>query len=350
MRGIGIRDDFFDLGGNSLLAMRMLQRAEAACGKMILPASLFRNPTIEHLAGEIAREVIDESPSLLRVHDAGTRTPFFLSARRSFRRRLLQPQTLARARTDQPFYVMPPQDIRLLPAAPTIEEMAATHLQALRAVRPQGPYVIGGFCLGGLIAFELAQQLRARGEKVQMLLIIDAAPESEIAARASRPGGGRWAKVFALARRRDSARNSGAGRSGGRAWRRHRAKKGMCARKPARRRAAFAIGWPRFARRRRTRLSPRRTAAAADGQNRGSRLALGFSMGFGRLSTKAVRWARRSPAFRRCLGAAPTTSAATGSKSPPRDGGATARQPPRVHHRARRSPGGKDRGLPATRG
>ncbi|HEV2842207.1 MAG TPA: condensation domain-containing protein, partial [Chthoniobacterales bacterium] len=75
VRGIGIRDDFFDLGGNSLLAMRMLQRAELACGKVILPSALFRNPNVEHLAGEIAREVIDESPTLLRVNDAGRSTP-----------------------------------------------------------------------------------------------------------------------------------------------------------------------------------------------------------------------------------------------------------------------------------
>ncbi|MGI9088548.1 MAG: condensation domain-containing protein [Chthoniobacterales bacterium] len=180
VRGIGIRDDFFELGGNSLLAIRMLQRAEAACGKVILPSALFRHPTIEHLAGEIAREVIDESPSLLRVNDAGTRTPFFylhgdLSGGGFYSLKLSRALG-----PEQPFYVMPPQDIRLLPAAPTIEEMAAAHLTALRAVRPRGPYVIGGFCIGGLVAFELAQQLRARGEVVEMLLIIDAAPESKV--------------------------------------------------------------------------------------------------------------------------------------------------------------------------
>ena len=179
VRGIGIRDDFFDLGGNSLLAMRMLQRAELACGKVILPSALFRNPTVEHLAGEIAREVIDESPTLLRINDAGTRTPFFylhgdLSGGGFYSLKL------ARALgPDQPFYVLPPQDIRLLPDAPSIEKMAAAHLDALRAVRPKGPYVIGGFCIGGLIAYELAQQIEASGESVEMLLVIDAAPEDK---------------------------------------------------------------------------------------------------------------------------------------------------------------------------
>ena len=180
VRGIGIRDDFFELGGNSLLAMRMLQRAELACGKVILPAALFRNPNVEHLAGEIAREVIDESPTLLRVNDAGTRTPFFylhgdLSGGGFYSLKLSRALG-----PDQPFYVLPPQDIRLLPAAPSIEEMAAAHLAALRAVRPKGPYVIGGFCIGGLVAYELAQQIEASGESVEMLLVIDAALEDKV--------------------------------------------------------------------------------------------------------------------------------------------------------------------------
>ncbi len=177
VRGIGIRDDFFDLGGNSLLAMRMLQRAEIACGKIILPATLFRHPTIEHLAGEIAREARDESPTLLRVHDAGGRTPFFylhgdLSGGGFYSLKLSRALG-----PEQPFYVLPPQDIRTLSAAPSIEEMAAEHLRALRAVRPQGPYVIGGFCIGGVVAYELAQQIKASGDTVERLLIIDASPD-----------------------------------------------------------------------------------------------------------------------------------------------------------------------------
>ncbi|MEY2489311.1 MAG: hypothetical protein QOC70_1253 [Verrucomicrobiota bacterium] len=195
VRGIGIRDDFFELGGNSLLAMRMLQRAELACGKVILPSALFRNPNVEHLAGAIAREVIDESPTLLRVNDAGTRTPFFylhgdLSGGGFYSLKLSRALG-----PDQPFYVLPPQDIRLLPAAPSIEEMAAAHLTALRAVRPKGPYVIGGFCIGGLVAYELAQQIEASGESVEMLLVIDAALEDKVL-RALRSLAGAFGGLF----------------------------------------------------------------------------------------------------------------------------------------------------------
>ncbi|MGI8437057.1 MAG: condensation domain-containing protein [Chthoniobacterales bacterium] len=180
VRGIGIRDDFFDLGGNSLLAMRMLQRAEIACGTMIAPTALFKNPTIEHLAGVLAREVIQDAPALLRVHDTGKCTPFFylhgdLSGGGFYSLKLSR--ALGR---DQPFFVMPPQDVRHLTKSPSVEEMAAQHLQTMLAVRPRGPYVIGGFCAAGLIAYELAQQLRARGEEVEMLIMIDAAPDDHI--------------------------------------------------------------------------------------------------------------------------------------------------------------------------
>ena len=173
---IGIRDDFFDLGGNSLLAMRMLHRAELACGKVILPSTLFRNPTVERLAAEMAREMIDEAPNLLRVNDTGTRTPFFYLhgdlAGGGF-----YSLKLSRALgPEQPFYVLPPRDVRAVSTASSIQEMAAVHLEALRAARPKGPYVIGGFCVGGLVAYELAQQIKAGGDDVEMLLIIDAAP------------------------------------------------------------------------------------------------------------------------------------------------------------------------------
>jgi amino acid adenylation domain-containing protein len=180
VRDIGIRDDFFDLGGNSLLAMRMLHRAELACGKVILPAALFRNPTVERLAGEMAREVIDESPTLLRVNDAGTRTPFFYLHGDLFGGGFYSLKLSRALGPKQPFYVLPPRDIRMLPATPSIKEMAAAHLNALRAVRPKGPYIVGGFCIGGLVAYELAQQIKAAGDDVEMLLIIDAAPENRV--------------------------------------------------------------------------------------------------------------------------------------------------------------------------
>ena len=176
---VGIRDNFFDLGGNSLLALRMLQRVENICGKPILPSAFASNPTVETLAGEIAREAIDESLQLLAVHESGSRTPFFYFHGDLFGGGFYAFKLSRALGTDQPVYVLPPIDVRDLPEPPSIEQMAASHLQAIRAVRPHGPYVIGGFCLGGIIAYELAQQLIASGETVEMLLLIDAEPEDK---------------------------------------------------------------------------------------------------------------------------------------------------------------------------
>lgn len=179
VRSIGIRDDFFALGGNSLLAMRMLNRIEQNYGKTLPPATLFAQATVEHLSEEIIR--IDATANagkphaLLTIQAGGTRTPMFylhgdLTGGGYYCLKLSR-----RLGPDQPFYALPPVDVSTYrERMPSIEEMAAMHVETIRAVRAHGPYVIGGFCLGGLIAYEVARQLTAAGEIVERLLVIDA--------------------------------------------------------------------------------------------------------------------------------------------------------------------------------
>lgn len=180
LRGIGIRDNFFELGGNPELVSGMLQRAKDLCGRPINPSSTFsKNPIIETLAAEIVHEVIDESASLLTIQEGGSRTPFFY-----LHGDLLGGgfYTLRLSRAlggDQPLYVLPPQHVHDDSETPTIEQMAAAHLEAIRTVRPSGPYIIGGFCLGAIVAYELAQQIVASGEMVEMVVLIDAEPEDK---------------------------------------------------------------------------------------------------------------------------------------------------------------------------
>ena len=192
---IGIRDDFFALGGNSLLAMRMLYRIEEISGKAVLPATLFQQATIEHLAGEILEQGSGEAtPDLVRVCETGSKTPIFylhgdLTGGGYYCMKLSR-----RLGLDQPFFAMPPlsgDEVRL---HPTIEAMAAVHLRTIRSVRAHGPYVIGGFCLGGLIAQEVARSLAAEGETVERLLIIDAEARSPRLTRFRRMAErlGRW--------------------------------------------------------------------------------------------------------------------------------------------------------------
>ena len=172
---IGIRDDFFDLGGNSLLAMRMLYRVEQICGKALLPATLFQEATIEHLANEVLRrDDAGPAPAILPIQEAGTKTPLFFLHGDLTGGGFYCMKLARRLGPDQPFYALPPLDVSDYAALPEIEHIAAAQLETIRAVQPHGPYVLGGFCLGGLTAFEIARQLEAQGETVERLLIIDA--------------------------------------------------------------------------------------------------------------------------------------------------------------------------------
>jgi thioesterase domain-containing protein len=77
---------------------------------------------------------------------------------------------------DQPFYALDPYRLDDLAVPPTLEQIAATHLEALRAIQPAGPYLLGGFCNGGLVAYEMARQLHAAGQTVDLLVLMDPMP------------------------------------------------------------------------------------------------------------------------------------------------------------------------------
>jgi amino acid adenylation domain-containing protein len=194
VRDIGIRDNFFELGGNSLLALRLLHRAEIISGKAVLPAVFFSRPTVEFLAAELTRQVNEESPPVLKVNEFGSQTPFFYLHGDLFGGGFYSSKFARALGPDRPFYVLPPFDVRHCPKAPSVDEMATVHLQTLRSVCPHGPYIIGGFCLGGIVAYELAQQIVASGERVEVLVLIDASPEDKVLREARRlcQTVGRW--------------------------------------------------------------------------------------------------------------------------------------------------------------
>ena len=74
---------------------------------------------------------------------------------------------------DQPLYIIDPYRFDGLQVPPTIETMAASYIKTMRDVQPEGPYFLAGFCAGGLIAYEIAQQLRVQGQAVDLLVLID---------------------------------------------------------------------------------------------------------------------------------------------------------------------------------
>jgi len=174
VRPIGIADNFFDLGGYSLLAVRLLDRVEQVCGKKLPLATLFAGATVEHLAQALARNEGEDAPlPLVEIQAVGDRQPFFFlhgdvygGFYSSAIARYLGP--------DQPFYVLQPHGLDGGMVPETIETMAAAHIKTLRAFRPDGPYLLGGFCNGGVLAFEMARQLQAQDQRVDLLVLIAA--------------------------------------------------------------------------------------------------------------------------------------------------------------------------------
>ena len=167
---IGVKDNFFDLSGNSLLAVDLITQIENVFGKPIPPAILVRSPTIAQLAS-ILREGKWPAPwsSLVPVQTGGSKLPFFWI--HGDHSTALLPHYLG---PDQPLYGLEHQSQDGKPARYTqVETIAAHYLEEIRVVQPRGPYFLGGYSFGGIVAFEAAQQLTKRGEEVAFLFLLD---------------------------------------------------------------------------------------------------------------------------------------------------------------------------------
>jgi len=171
---IGIADNFFDLGGHSILALRLMGEIQRQFGRVLPLAILFEKSTIKHLAGVLRQQfnALPLSP-MVPIQPGGSRTPLFFVHVGSGQ--VLCYLDLARnLGPDQPFYGLQDPYLHAEGAFEVpIEEMAAQYIEAIRLVQPEGPYLMGGWSFGGLVAFEMALQLRERGEEVGLLALLD---------------------------------------------------------------------------------------------------------------------------------------------------------------------------------
>jgi amino acid adenylation domain-containing protein len=168
---IGVTDDFFDLGGHSLLAIRMLAEVEKRTGISIPPRVLFQDPTIRHLANAARRPAALTHSAIVPVQSSGSLSPFFFLHGDFVEGGLYCIKMARHIGPERPFYAIDPHGVHDEPPH-SIEEMAAARIDLVRQVRAKGPYVLGGFCNGGLVAFEMARQLEAAGEKVSSLILL----------------------------------------------------------------------------------------------------------------------------------------------------------------------------------
>ncbi len=179
---VGRHDHFFELGGHSLLAVKLLNLMREKNMEVPLTA-LFAHPTLCHLASIVGEQLIvpaspfDENPVPLKP--AGALLPLFLIHEASGDPLVYSPLA-ALLPPELPVYALQALGIHTIEHPPvSIEALAASHIQAIRRIQPQGPYRLAGWSIGGLIAYEMAQQLITGGEAVEFLGMIDAYIDSD---------------------------------------------------------------------------------------------------------------------------------------------------------------------------
>jgi aspartate racemase len=183
---VGVFDNFFDVGGNSLTATRVMSRVCSMLNVDLPLRALFESPTIADFAQVVEKRAEGQSfvwPTVMKIQPLGTRRPIFFVAAPDINA-LGYIRLADHLGDDQPLYGLQSQkylktttDEHGRPllefSQAVVEELAHEYVRAMREVQPHGPYLLGGMCRGAHIAFEMATQLKAQGEKVSLLAILD---------------------------------------------------------------------------------------------------------------------------------------------------------------------------------
>lgn len=177
VKSISITDNFYDLGGDSLLAVRLFAEIEKVFHKKLPLASLLMAPTVAQLVNQL-RQDQGAAPwsSVVPIQPNGSKPPLFCI--HGAGGNILSFRDLARyLGSQQPFYGLQSLglDGKQTPLT-TVEDMARCYLQEIRTIQPKGPYFLSGYCFGGKIALEIAQLLCLDGETVALLALLEPSP------------------------------------------------------------------------------------------------------------------------------------------------------------------------------
>ncbi|MEL6160846.1 MAG: amino acid adenylation domain-containing protein [Cyanobacteria bacterium J06554_11] len=174
---VSVYDNFFEIGGHSLLAAQVIARIQTTCGLTLPLAALFEFPTIAALAQQNAvpnTDPLDEnSPLVLLKQGSPAQTPLFL-IHDADGDVSLYGNLAAQLRGDRTVYALKPRSAPGVPMISSrIETICADFREQIQLVQPHGPYILGGLCIGGRLAFEIALQLQEQGEVVALVAMID---------------------------------------------------------------------------------------------------------------------------------------------------------------------------------
>ena len=171
VRSIDPTQDFFELGGHSLLVAKLLLKIENNFGTKLTVATVFEAPTIRQLAEAIQEGAASsQAEGLIPIQPAGTRAPLFCVGGGPLFRPMAQ-----KLGANQPFYslIMADAEIARLKIPYQLQEIADPLVRKILLQYPKGPYYLSGWCLSGVVAFEMARQLINRGRKVELLVLFD---------------------------------------------------------------------------------------------------------------------------------------------------------------------------------
>lgn len=174
IRPIGIKDNFFDLGGYSLLAVRLIAQIENTMGVKIPLATLLKAPTIEESADVLRdKNWSSDWDELIPIQPDGTKPPLYFVHGAGVNILLYQPLAKHLGK-DQPLYGLQSRGLRGRELSHTcIDRMANHYIKEIQTIQPEGPYLLGGYYMGGIIAYEMAQQLSAQGHKVPLIILLN---------------------------------------------------------------------------------------------------------------------------------------------------------------------------------